>query len=255
MIKLILTDLDHTLLRQDGSISDETIAVLNECRDKGILLAIATARYWIGAERYFNQLKPDYEITTDGTLIHSGENCIYSRKFSVKDTNLIIKSILEAVPSSEITVAQGKTVYWNSQHISESEKLYKAIYNDYSSDLSVEANKIVAELPDEIIAQNISVKIGCKLQCYRGERWYSFLPKGSGKVAAIEALAHKSGIAIEDFVAFGDDNNDIEMLKMCGCGIAVANAVPEVLDIANGVTLSNDEDGVAVWLKEKCLLD
>ncbi len=255
MIKLILTDLDHTLLRQDGSISDETIAVLNECRDKGILLAIATARYWIGAERYINQLKPDYEITTDGTLIHSAENCIYSRKFSVKDTNLIIKSILEAVPSSEITVAQGKTVYWNSQHISESEKLYKAIYNDYSSDLSVEANKIVAELPDEIIARNISDKIGCKLQCYRGERWYSFLPNGSGKVAAIEALAHKSGIAIEDFVAFGDDNNDIEMLKMCGCGIAVANAVPEVLDIANGVTLSNDEDGVAVWLKEKCLLD
>ena len=72
---------------------------------------------------------------------------------------------------------------------------------------------------------------------------------------AIEALAHKSGIAIEDFVAFGDDNNDIEMLKMCGCGVAVANAVPEVLDIANDVTLSNDEDGVAVWLKEKCLLD
>ena len=119
MIKLILTDLDHTLLRQDGSISDETIAVLNECRDKGILLAIATARYWIGAEGYINQLKPDYEITTDGTLIHSAEKCIYSRKFSVKDTNMIIKSILEVVPSSEITVAQGKTVYWNSHHISE----------------------------------------------------------------------------------------------------------------------------------------
>ncbi|WP_200803988.1 HAD family hydrolase [Eubacterium uniforme] len=48
-------------------------------------------------------------------------------------------------------------------------------------------------------------------------------------------------------------NNDIEMLKICGYGIALANAVPEVLDIADGVTLSNDKDGVAVWLKEQCL--
>lgn len=44
---------------------------------KGILFAIATARYWIGAERYIELLKPDYEITTDGTLIHDRlKNCI-----------------------------------------------------------------------------------------------------------------------------------------------------------------------------------
>ncbi len=48
-------------------------------------------------------------------------------------------------------------------------------------------------------------------------------------------------------------NNDIEMLKICGYGLALANAVPEVLDIADGVTLSNDKDGVVVWLKEQCL--
>ena len=48
MIRMILTDLDHTLLRQDGSISGETLHVLEECRAKGILFAIATARYWIG---------------------------------------------------------------------------------------------------------------------------------------------------------------------------------------------------------------
>ena len=71
MTQMILTDLDHTLLRQDGSISDTTLNVINDCRKKGIIFAIATARYWIGAERYIELLKPDYEITTDGTLIHS----------------------------------------------------------------------------------------------------------------------------------------------------------------------------------------
>ena len=253
MIKLILTDLDHTLLRQDGSISDETLSVIKECRSRGILFAIATARYWIGAEKYIDLLKPDFEITTDGTLIHSNNECLFSCEFTEKETNRIVRSLLEAVPESEITVAHGKTVYWNSQHIAESEKLHKAVFNDYSTELTVRANKIVAELREDTLAKKISGEIGCRLQCYRGEKWYSFLPSGSGKTAAIKALSKITGIDIEDIAAFGDDSNDVEMLKFCGRGVAVANAVAEALDAADEVTLSNDEDGVAHWLKENCI--
>ena len=241
------------MLHQDGSISDETLRVLSECRERGIKFAIATARYWIGAEKYIDLLKPDYEITTDGTLIHSGDDRLYSCEFSEADTNLIVRSLLETKPDAEITVAHGKTVFWNSLHISESEKLFKAVYNDYSSALNVRANKIVAELPDDSIAVKIAAKTGCKLQCYRGERWYSFLPAGSGKTAAISTLSDLSGIGIEDIVAFGDDSNDVEMLKLCGTGVVVANAVPEALKAADEVPLSNDEDGVAKWLTEKCI--
>ena len=253
MIKLILTDLDHTLLRQDGSVSEETLATLHECRSRGVVFAIATARYWIGAEKYIDLLKPDYEITTDGTLIHSGNDCLYSCEFSKEDTNFIVKRLLSEVPESEITVAQGKTVFWNSLHIAESEKLHKAVYNDYSSELNVKANKIVAELPDDTVARKIAEQAGCKLQCYRGERWYSFLPQGSGKTAAIEALSRISNIDIKDIVAFGDDSNDVEMLKFCGKGIAVANAVPEAIAAADEITLSNEENGVAHWLKENVM--
>lgn len=248
MIRMILTDLDHTLLRQDGSISGETLRVIGECRAKGVLFAVATARYWIGAERYIEILKPDYEITTDGTLVHSGNRCIYSCAFSAADTNRIVRGITEAVPGAEITVAEGKTVYWNSRHISESEKLHKAVYCDYASPLEACANKIVAELPEEGIARRIAEQAGCKLQCYRGERWYAFMPAGAGKTEAVKALAGAAGIGPEDMVAFGDDRNDLEMLRMCGTGVAVANAVPEILDAADAVTLSNDEDGVAKWL-------
>ena len=164
-----------------------------------------------------------------------------------------VPSIKEAVPSAEITVAVGKCVYWNSKHISESEKLYKAIFNDYSSYLNEKANKIVAELPNEIIARQIADEIGCKIQSYRGEKWYSFLPKDSGKLSAIKSLIKLSSTSSDSIVAFGDDDNDIEMLKLCGKGIAVANAVPEVLKISDAVTLSNDEDGVAKWLSDNCL--
>ena len=57
MIRMILTDLDHTLLKQDGNISEKTLQILTACRAKGIQFAIATARYWIGAERYIDLLK------------------------------------------------------------------------------------------------------------------------------------------------------------------------------------------------------
>ena len=253
MIKMILTDLDHTLLRQDGTISENTLNVLSKCRAKGILFAIATARYWIGAEKYIRQLRPDYEITTDGTLIHSDDECVYSCEFRVDETNRIVNSIFEIMPDAEITVANKKCVYWNSKHISESERLYKAVYNDYSKALDVGANKIVAELPEEKMAKEIADKEGCRLQGYRGENWYSFMPKGSDKTVAIKYLSQTSGIDMSDIVAFGDDSNDIEMLKMCGRGIAVSNAVDEVLKIADEVTLSNDEDGVAYWLMKNIL--
>ena len=253
MVRMILSDLDHTLLRQDGSISQDTLEVLKACRSKGIRLAIATARYWIGAERYIHLLNPDYEITTDGTLIHTSDRCIYSKAFSEDETNKIIRCIRDRMPETEISVACGKTVFWNSKHIAESERLYKALYNDYSQDLKICANKIAAVLDTEQMAREIADEIGCKLQCYRGENMYAFLPVGSGKIQAIKALSELSGIAITDIVAFGDDRNDIDMLTMCGKGIAVANAIPEVLSVADEITLSNDEDGVAEWMRKNCL--
>ena len=252
--KMILSDLDHTLLKSDGSISEFSLDVLKRCRAKGILFAIATARYWIGAERYIEMLKPDFEITTDGTLIHSNGECIYSCEFSVDETNKIVQALLRKKSDTEITVAVGKTVYWNSKHISESEKLHKAVYCEYNEPIKCKANKIVAELPEESIAKKIADEAGCKLQCYRGEKWYAFLPMGSGKIEAIKAMSDICSISLNDIAAFGDDKNDIDMLKICGTGIAVSNSVKEVLDIADSITSSNDEDGVAKWIVDnlKC---
>ena len=55
-------------------------------------------------------------------------------------------------------------------------------------------------------------------------------------------------IGTDKAVYFGDDNDDIEPITKCGCGVAVANALPAVLAIADYVTGSNDEDGVAAYL-------
>lgn len=252
--KMILTDLDRTLLRSDGSVSERTKQVLKRCQERGILVVIATARYWIGAERYIEEIQPDYEITTDGTLIHRHGEQIYSCNLDIESTNQIVQDLLARDSKTEITVAAGRRVFWNSNHISESEKLHKAVYNDYQEPLSIPANKIVAELPDYETAAQIADKKRCRLQSYRGENWYAFLPETAGKVQAIRELAKLLDISVSDIAAFGDDINDIEMLRMCGMGVAVANAVAEVKDIADSVTLSNDEDGVAEWIENNDII-
>ena len=251
--KMILTDLDGTLIRSDGSISERTKSVLKSCQKRGIYIVIATARYWIGAERYIKEIQPDYEITTDGTLIHQHGEQIYSCNLEIEDTNQIIQDILARNDKTEITVAAGRRVFWNSKHISESEKLHKAVYCDYQKPLPCRANKIVAELPDYETALEIANKNCCRLQSYRGENWYAFLPETAGKVQAIRELAKILNISLNEIVAFGDDKNDMEMLKMCGTGVTVDNAVSDVKDIAKSVTRSNDEDGVAEWLVKNVL--
>lgn len=251
---MILSDLGGTLICSDGSISERTKLTLKSCQNKGIYVVIATARYWIGAERYIEEIQPDYEITTDGTLIHRHGEQIYSCNLEMEDMNQIIQDILARDDKTEITVAAGQRVFWNSKHISESEKLYKAIYCDYQKPLSCRANKIVAALPDYETALEIANKNRCRLQSYRGENWYAFLPEMAGKVQAIRELANILNISLNEIVAFGDDKNDMEMLKMCGMGVAVDNAISDVKDIADSVTLSNDEDGVAEWLTKNVLM-
>lgn len=252
-IKMILTDLDHTLLRSDGSISDYTKQILKKCQSQGILIVIATARYWIGAERYIEEIQPDYEITTDGTLIHQCGRQIYSCSMDNDGANQIIQDLMEYNPNTEITVAAGRQVFWNSHHIAESEKLYKAVFNDYSEPLHCQINKIVAELPNGDAAADIANKNHCRLQSYRGENWYAFLPEKSGKIQAILELAKSLNISLSDIVSFGDDINDMEMLQICGTGVAVSNAIMDVKAVADCVTLSNDEDGVADWLEKNIL--
>lgn len=253
--KMILTDLDGTLLRSDGSISEHTKRALKTCQDCGILVVIATARYWIGAECYIEELQPDYEITTDGTLVHRCGEQIYSCSMDIDCANQVVRDLMRHQPEMEITVAAGRQVFWNSLHISESKKLHKAVFNDYNEPLLCRINKIVAELSDRNVAEEIADKNHCRLQCYRGENWYAFLPEKSGKIQAIFELAKTLNIDVNDIVSFGDDVNDVEMLRMCGIGVAVSNAVMEVKNAADCVTLSNDEDGVADWIEKNILMN
>lgn len=252
-IKLIVTDLDFTLLHTDKSITPYTKNVFAKCRDYGIFTAIATARYYIGAEKFINILNPDYEITTDGTMTYKNGSFLYGCGFDLTTTNNIIKEIITVNPNAEITVATDKCVHWNSKHISDSPVLLKAVYSDFTSALTDCAYKIVAMLPNKSIADNIGKKFDCKVISYRGENRYGFINKNAGKIEALHQLAETLHIELSDIISFGDDVNDIDMLTECGYGVAVSNAIDEVKNIARYVTDSNDNDGVALFIDKNIL--
>jgi Cof subfamily protein (haloacid dehalogenase superfamily) len=77
--------------------------------------------------------------------------------------------------------------------------------------------------------------------------------KGIHKGSALQFLGELLGISMDEVITFGDGSNDIKMLEMAGTGVAMANSVQKVLDIADITAMSNDEDGVARIIEQYVL--
>jgi Cof subfamily protein (haloacid dehalogenase superfamily) len=75
------------------------------------------------------------------------------------------------------------------------------------------------------------------------------MPRGANKAEALRFMADRMGIPMEQVMAIGDNYNDIEMIKAAGRRVAMANAVDKLKEAAGEVTLSNDEDGVALAIE------
>ena len=96
--------------------------------------------------------------------------------------------------------------------------------------------------------------ISCDYLPFSDIPWYKFSSENATKECAIQLLAEKLDISLDKIIAFGDDFNDIEMLKICGMGIAMENAIKQVKEAADYITKSNNDDGVA-WYLEKFYLE
>jgi hydroxymethylpyrimidine pyrophosphatase-like HAD family hydrolase len=87
-----------------------------------------------------------------------------------------------------------------------------------------------------------------------GSDLYDINPKDATKYNGIKILSEHFNIPLSEIIAFGDDNNDVEMLRECGVGIAMSNAINECKSVANHICGDCDEDGVAKWIEENLLL-
>jgi len=114
--------------------------------------------------------------------------------------------------------------------------------------------KICVQTENKEIAKQIAESIdSCDYLPFSDIPWYKFSSATATKEHSIKILSEKLNIKIEEIVAFGDDFNDIGMLKLCGTGVAMQNAIPQVKEIADVITKTNNDDGVAKYIEENIL--
>ena len=257
MIQMIIMDLDGTLLKSDKSISNYSISILEECKRKGIKIAIATARSEKAAERSLMLIKPNIMILNGGALVKKDDGQIIYKKLLSKDTSDgIIKDCIHSDNIGDFTVETEENYFVSYKDKSNHPDYMHGIYYNFNKPLFKETYKITVEIFSENTASEISKKYKeCDIIKFTEENWYRFAHREAGKAQAIEKITLSEKIDIKKIVSFGDDYNDIGMIEKCGIGIAMENGIDEIKKVSKYICGKNDEDGVAKWIKKNILIE
>ena len=257
-IKLVVTDLDNTLLRRDKTISEYTKTIFKCLRGHGILTAFATSRSVRASARFRAMITPDIDIASGGAVATSDGKILFRAAIDTKTANDIIRDLKTSAGVLQIT-ADTEEYYFNSKPIDSS----LAGWVDYADSITTDFSTPLC-VPDVFKITPNAVSAGTILAItdhypsvdvlnFTGEDWYQIKSRRASKQYALATVCAELGIAISEVVAFGDDNNDIEMLRDCGIGVAVANAIDEVKAVADYICGDCDNDSVANWLEENVL--
>ena len=251
--KLLLFDLDGTLLRSDKTISRTTLRALRECKEKGILIGVSTSRSEQNALSFIEELQPNVLIASGGALVKYNDEYIYKAEFSKEGTRQMIAAAREVCGMDcEITIDTIDSHYWNYKidPKKQDQSWGDSIYTDFKN-FGEASLKICVEIFKDSQAKLLQEMLhNCDCIRFSDGYWYKFTKKEVTKEKAIMEICSACGIKTEEITAFGDDYADIGMLKLCGKGIAMGNAINEVREIADLVIGSNDEDGIAKYLKQ-----
>lgn len=255
--KLLLFDLDGTLLCSDKTISSKTLKALQKCRNKGILIGVATSRGEQNTLSFTAELQPDILITSGGALVKYKNEYIYKAEFSVEETRRMI-SIARKIcgMDCEITVDTIDSHYWNYKIDPQKQDCSwgESIYTDFR-DFGENSLKMCVEIFKDSQARQLQELLTeCDCIRFSDGYWYKFTKKTATKELAIRRICSVCGIKTEEITAFGDDYADIGMLALCGKGIAMGNAIDEVRKKADLVIGSNDEEGIAEYLTNQFLI-
>lgn len=249
--KLLLFDLDGTLLKSDKTISEHTLSVLNKCRNKGLMIGVSTSRSEQNSMEFLSQLLPDILISSGGALVKQNKEYIYKAAFTIEETNRMITTAREICGADcEITIDTLQNHYWNYKidPKKQDQSWGDSIYTDFEN-FDQPALKMCVEIFDPNTAERMKNTLtDCDCIRFSDGFWYKFTKKGVTKENEIMRICTACNITPENIMAFGDDLADIGMLKLCGIGIAMGNAIQEVKDIADAVIGTNDNEGIADFL-------
>ncbi|GAB3944634.1 5-amino-6-(5-phospho-D-ribitylamino)uracil phosphatase YitU [Spirosoma harenae] len=257
--KLFAFDLDGTLLRRDKSISDKSIKLINQLANQDHLICIATARPPRDVARLLPEsLLRHYVVCYNGAEVYKDGDKIFEQHIPSDLAYRLIHELSQHHPDVFIGIESRDTFHVNRSpaHLFGETPHQLASFRDRQHSIFQDGiTKIIHEglsNPSDAFSLELFQDV-CAITHTDNGSIVQIMALGVSKWAALQHIAELESVAIHNTVAFGDDHNDLAMLTSCGMGVAMANATQAVQDVAQYTTLSNDEDGVAVFLEANCL--
>jgi len=283
--KLIVSDLDGTLLNGKSALTERTVSAIRRFRQAGGLFTIATGRAEDSARVFAARAGIDIPIISynGGKIINLADGKVIFETFL--DGDLAIRAFRSLRSNKKDVVAYVDNYRYVEDYSPVIDRYVARIRNSVNivddiariavaAHRSVDATKIAdhrsadaakAAAPnrvfkkllildpkqeDELLLRIIQPIFGDALNFEKSSpEYYEIMPPNTSKGRALSILADCLGVGIGQTAAIGDHINDVSMLKAAGLGVAVANAVPEALAAASRITASNDDDGAAQFIE------
>lgn len=264
MYKLIALDMDGTLLNEKKQISERTKNAIKEARRRGVYVVLASGRPLEGILKSLDELKlvsdDDYVLSYNGCLVQKVKSRETISDLTLKGSDL------------EYLYNLSKDLSVNIHSFSKERGLMAPKHSKYTK-VEADINNIDINIVshDEIDHEEVIVKImmidepeildkaikGLPKDVYEKYSvakstpyFLEFFNTGADKGQAIKKLAEHLGIDQKEIITMGDAMNDYQMIEYAGMGIAMGNADPRVKEIANHITETNDNDGVALAIEK-----
>lgn len=259
-IKVIVTDLDGTLLNPQHTISNYTKSVFKKLHDENYLIIVATGRHHLDAMAIINTLGvPVYLVSSNGARIHSP---LKKEIFAFDLKSDVVKLALSVAIDPEITVVLFKEHVWQTNRLNEKLNKFQADFKylpelvDYSTLEDFGAIKIffTHDNQEKLIALKdaILTKSSDNLHhAFSLPTCLEFMDKSIDKSVGIKKILEIEGFTLEESISFGDGFNDVQMLSATAKALIMQNAPQTLKDTLPHLEIieSNNEDGVAKYLK------
>ncbi|MFC4024484.1 HAD family hydrolase [Oceanobacillus longus] len=262
---LIALDLDGTLLTDKKEISIRTKQTIRTAMAEGHVVVIATGRPHRASINYYNEL----EMTTpmvnfNGALIHHPKDRTWDfamhTPMPIKTAHTIIDACYE-LDVKNILAEVMDDIYldnFNQEIIDifqETQKDSPYIIGNLKDKLNEDPTSVLIHPKEEHIQQLRSHLNDYHAEIIEHRKWgapwniIEIIKKGMNKAVGLQKIADYYNIPKERVIAFGDEDNDLEMIDYAGVGVAMGNAISELKSISKHQTLTNQEDGISIFLE------
>lgn len=261
MYKMIVTDLDGTLLNKSKNVSEKSKKYLKELKDKGYIICVDTGRTLGRASYALERIDyVNYIIGNNGTYIYDvcNDKCLYESTINAKDIKELFIKYFDEYEDFEINCYENILSYCYRtrnaepyvEKIDNKDDYFDKINEVYNVTISFKNKSLVNVFLEDLKNNYKDIGSFIMQDSFSNKKWITLINQNDNKYNGLCILKDKIGINNNDIIAFGDGLNDVVMIENVGFGVAMKNALEEVKNKAKDVTLDdNNNDGVVNYLK------